>query len=253
MLRSLIQKFLGHYKNWKLWQKGLFYTCCIIGLHWIYMILLIWLLPPITTTQIGSLLAGKGLRRDYVSISKISKMAPLAVMAAEDQLFLEHSGFDFESIEKAMEYNKKSKKKKRGASTISQQVAKNVFLWQGRSWFRKGLEVYFTFMIEMLWSKKRIMNVYLNTIEMGEGVFGIEAASKAYFKKPAIKLTREEAARIGASLPNPKRYKVSPPSSWVMLRTPWVLRQMEQIEPDEEVQKLMGYFDVRMTSNNKRK
>ncbi|MBK9270183.1 MAG: monofunctional biosynthetic peptidoglycan transglycosylase [Saprospiraceae bacterium] len=242
MLVAAFKKIVLFYKHLKIWQKLLFFFSLIIALHWVYMILLIWLMPPITTTQIGSLLAGRGLKRDYISASRISKMAPLAVMAAEDQLFLEHSGFDFESIEKALEYNKKSKKKKRGASTISQQVAKNVFLWQGRSWFRKGLEVYFTFMIECLWTKKRIMEVYLNTVEMGSGIFGIEAASQTFFKKPAIKMGREEAARIGASLPNPIRYKVAPPSSWVLLRTPWVLRQMEQIESDKKVQVLLDHF-----------
>lgn len=190
----------------------------------------------------GSLMKGYGLKRDYVSLDEISSQVPLAVMAAEDQLFLEHAGFDFESIEKAIEYNKKSKKKKRGASTISQQVAKNVFLWQGRSWIRKGLEVYFTFMIELLWSKRRIMEVYLNTIEMGQGVFGIEAAARTYFKKSAKKLNREEAAKIASSLPNPRKFKVSPASSWVLFRTPWVIQQMEQIEYDEDVISLIRNF-----------
>jgi len=167
-------------------------------------------------------------------------MAPLAVIAAEDQLFMGHFGLDLNSIEKAMEHNKLKKKRKRGASTISQQVAKNIFLWQGRSWLRKGLEVYFTFMIEGLWSKKRIIEMYLNTVEMGEGVFGIEAAAREYFGKSARFLTREEAAMIAASLPNPKLYKVKPPSAWIYLRKPWVLQQMSQLESDEEVRELLS-------------
>jgi monofunctional glycosyltransferase len=154
-------------------------------------------------------------------------------------LFMEHYGFDMESIEKAIEYNKKKRKKKRGASSISQQVAKNVFLWQGRSWFRKGLEVYFTLMIETLWSKKRIMEMYLNVAEMGKGIYGIQAASKQYFNKNAKDLNREEAAMIAACLPNPKRYKVKPLSNYVSFRLPWVLQQMDQLEYDENIMILL--------------
>ena len=126
-------------------------------------------------------------------------------------------------------------KKIRGASTISQQVAKNVFLWQGRSWFRKGLEVYFTFMIELVWSKQRILEVYLNEAQMGKGIFGIEAAAKKYFKKPASRLTRTEAAMIAASLPNPVRYTVKPVSTYVSRKYPWVLRQMNNLDGDPDV------------------
>ena len=140
--------------------------------------------PPVTLTQLSSLFHGDGLKRDYVSMDDISPYAKLGVIASEDQLFPDHDGFDFKSIEKAMKHNQKSKSL-HGASTISQQVAKNVFLWQGRSWFRKALEVYFTFMIEKIWGKKRILQMYLNVSEMGKGVFGIEAAAKYYFKKHA--------------------------------------------------------------------
>jgi monofunctional biosynthetic peptidoglycan transglycosylase len=179
------------------------------------------------------------MNRDYVCLKNISSNAVLAVMGAEDQLFMEHYGFDMESIEKAIEHNKKKPKRMRGASTISQQVAKNVFLWQGRSWIRKGLEVYFTLMIETFWSKKRIVEMYLNVAEMGDGVFGIQAASKKYFNKDAKNLNREEAAMIAAALPNPKKYKVNPPSNYVSYRLPWILQQMDQIEPDENIMKLM--------------
>ena len=138
-----------------------------------------------------------------------------------------------------MKNNEKRPNRIKGASTISQQVAKNVFLWQGRSWFRKGLEVYFTFMIELIWGKKRILEMYLNVAEMGKGVFGIEAAAQAYFKKPAQKLTRQEAAMIAASLPNPKEYTVKPISRYVAWKYPWVLKQMNNLQEDEDIQQLL--------------
>jgi len=208
--------------------------------HFIYLILLIWINPPITLTQIGSVLQGYGLKRDYVGRDQISSHAKLAEMASEDQLFPDHDGFDFNSIKKAMAYNEKKPGRVRGASTISQQVAKNVFLWQGRSWIRKGLEVYFTFMIELFWSKKRILDMYLNITEMGKGIFGIEAAAQAYFKKPAKNLTRSEAAMIAACLPNPKVYSVKPPSRYVSVRSRWILWQMSHLDSDAEVRQILG-------------
>src|ERR1700750_2326400 len=153
-------------------------------LQFLYILLLKWVNPPITLTQLGSLLGGDGLKRSYVSMKDISPYAKLAVISSEDQLFPDHDGFDFKNIEKAMKHNQKSKSL-HGASTISQQVAKNVFLWQGRSWIRKVMEVYFTFMIEKVWGKKRILEVYMNVSEMGKGVYGIDAASKFYFGKHA--------------------------------------------------------------------
>ena len=206
--------------------------------HLLYILLLKWINPPITITQLASFITGQGLKRDYVSRSEMSPYAKLAVMSSEDQLFPDHSGFDWKSIDKAMEYNKRKPNRIKGASTISQQVAKNVFLWQGRSWFRKGLEVYFTFMIELIWGKKRILEMYLNVSEMGPGVFGIEAASQYYFKKPAGNLTRQEAAMIASSLPNPKKYTVKPLTRYVAIRYPWVLRQMNNLQNDPDVQKL---------------
>ena len=150
------------------------------------------------------------MQKDWVSLDKISNNLQLAVVTSEDQQFLWHHGFDFEAIEKAQKYNEKQKKRKRpktrGASTISQQTAKNVFLCPQRSYIRKGLEVYFTALIELLWSKQRIMEVYLNMIEMGDGIYGAEAAAQYYFHKPASKLTAAEAAGIAACLPNPRKY-----------------------------------------------
>ncbi|EKB49490.1 monofunctional biosynthetic peptidoglycan transglycosylase [Cecembia lonarensis] len=170
------------------------------------------------------------LYKDWVSIQKISKHVPQAVVAAEDQKFLTHKGFDWEAMEKAWEQNKKGKRIK-GASTISQQTAKNVFLWPGRTLVRKGLEAYFTFLIEFIWPKERIMEVYLNVIEMGEGIYGIEAAAQHYFKKPAEKLTRNEAALIAAVLPNPRRWNPARPTPYIQGRQVWILRQMNNLQP----------------------
>lgn len=195
--------------------------------------------PPFTLTQLGSWISGNGLKRDYVSAEQMSPHAGLAVIASEDQLFPDHNGFDWKSIQKAIAKNQKKKNRIVGASTISQQVAKNVFLWQSRDWLRKGLEVYFTFMIELIWGKQRILEVYLNVAEMGKGIFGIEAASQAYFKKNASKLSRTEAAMIAACLPNPVRYTVKPLSKVVSVRYPWVLMQMNNLDEDVDILQLL--------------
>lgn len=208
-------------------------------LQLIYILLLKWVDPPVTLTQLGSLFRGDGLKRDYVDLKEMSSYAKLAVISSEDQLFPVHNGFDVKSIQKALDHNREKPTRVRGASTISQQVAKNVFLWQGRSWFRKGLELYFTFMIELIWGKKRILEMYLNVAEMGEGIFGIEAAAQAYYKKPAARLTRKEAAMIAAALPNPRRYKVKPVSKYVAGKHPWILRQMNNLQHDPKVQALI--------------
>ena len=206
----------------------------------VYIILLKFIDAPITVTQIESILQGDGINRTHVGMHEISKEAKLAVIASEDQLFPDHSGFDFKNIQKALAYNKKKPGRVRGASTISQQVAKNIFLWQGRSWIRKGLEVYFTFMIEFIWGKTRILEVYLNEAEMGKGIFGIEAASKKYFKHSASKLSRSEAAMIAASLPNPVRYTVKPLSPFVSRKYPWVMRQMNNLQGDPDVKNIIS-------------
>ena len=208
--------------------------------HLAYIVLTRFVDPIITITQITSIIEGNGFKRTHISLDQMSTASKLAVIASEDQLFPDHNGFDLNGIKRALAFNKKKKGKKiRGASTISQQVAKNVFLWQGRSWFRKGLEVYFTFMIELVWSKQRILEVYLNEAEMGKGVFGIEAAAKKYYKKPASKLTRTEAAMIAASLPNPVRYTVKPVSTYVSRKYPWVLRQMNNLDGDPDILKII--------------
>ncbi len=220
------------------WTKKVFLFLLIS--HLVYLFALKWIDPPITLTQVGSLLSGDGLKRDYVSSSAISRQMKLAVIASEDQLFPDHNGFDFRSIQKAMAYNKKKPGRVRGASTISQQVAKNVFLWQGRSWLRKGLEVYFTFMIETFWGKKRILEVYLNVAEMGKGIFGVESAAQHIFQKPAKALTAVEAAQLASSLPNPKVFTVKPGSRFVSSKYPWVLRQMANLSDDPDVQAIVS-------------
>lgn len=227
----------GTKKNWLKKIFRLFVWLFVLQL--LYIIFCKWINPPVTLTQVGSIITGHGLKRDYVSYNEMSPNIKLAVMAAEDQLFPDHDGFDLKAIKKAMKYNEKHPTRRRGASTISQQVAKNVFLWQGGGYFRKGLEVYFTFMIEKAWSKKRILQTYLNVAEMGPGIFGVQAAAKAYFKKDAINLTRQEAAMIAACLPNPKKFTVKPLSRYVSMRSSLLLRQMNNLESDPDVRELL--------------
>jgi monofunctional glycosyltransferase len=197
--------------------------------HFIYTILLIWMPVFTTPTIIGQWVGGKDIYKAWVSRDKISVAAQHAVIAKEDQDFEEHFGFDIEEIEDAYEHNK-THKSKRGASTISQQVAKNVFLWQGRNWIRKGMEVYCTLLIELFWSKDRILEVYMNVAEMGDGIFGIEAAAQSFFNKPASKLTESEAALIAASLSNPIKFKVDNPSERMRKKQRWIIREMKNIE-----------------------
>ncbi len=228
-------------KAWRFVLKTLLYMF-ISSL--VYVIACKWMMPPITITQISNSF-GYGLKRDYVGWNEISSNIKLAAIASEDQTFPDHSGFDFDAIEKSLQ-PKKGKKKKiplgGGASTITQQTAKNIFLWQGSGitkYIRKLPEVYFTLLIELIWGKKRILEVYLNTIEMGPGIFGVEAAAQAYFNKPASKLTKQEAAMIIACLPNPKRFTVKPISRRVAWRSPQIVREMNNISDDEDVQAII--------------
>lgn len=163
---------------------------------------------------------GKQLKmhHHWVPLEQISPSLPVAVMASEDQRFMDHHGFDFKAIEYAAKRNKQKDKPRLGASTISQQTAKNVFLWPGRTWVRKGLEAYFTSLIELMWSKQRIMEVYLNSIEMGDGIYGAEAVAKYHFGKTAEELTRAECALIAATLPNPRKFDSSNPSAYMRAR-----------------------------------
>ncbi len=182
------------------------------------------------------------IKKDWQPIEKISKNMIMAVVASEDNLFLEHNGFSFDDIKKAYNHNKKGKRV-RGGSTISQQTAKNVFLWPKRSWVRKGLEAYFTVLIEFFWSKERIMEVYLNIIETGHCIYGVEAASQEYFNKSAAKLTKSEAALIAVCLPNPRKYNPAHPSSYISKRRNHIVSLMRKISPVN--------FDEKSTSNKK--
>lgn len=211
-------------------QKIVRFLVATVCIQLVFIFCLRYFFPPITITQFVSWTSGEGLSRTYVPLDEISEHAIIAVLAAEDQGFINHYGLDFESIKNAIERNRESKHNKYGASTISQQVAKNVFLWQGRNWIRKGLEVYFTFLIEMIWSKERIMEIYLNVIEMGPGIYGVEAASQKYYGIPAKKLSREQAAEIAVTLPNPKHYRTEKLKPYIDKRVNFILKQMDQIE-----------------------
>ena len=170
------------------------------------------------------------LRYRWVDYDNISRYAPLAVIAAEDQRFAEHWGFDFKSIDESIREHRNGRGKRlRGASTISQQVAKNLFLWNGKSFVRKGLEAYFTLLVEALWPKQRIIEVYLNIAEFGRGVYGVEAASRHFFRRPAGQLNAEQSALLAAVLPNPQRFKVNAPSRYVRSRQSWILSQMRRL------------------------
>ena len=189
-------------------------------------------LMVIRATEHSSAVSEMRWRHEWVPIEALSPNLLLAVVASEDQKFFAHGGFDFDSIRASLkEYleQEKGEERLRGASTISQQTAKNVFLWPARSWLRKGLEVYFTILIELFWSKERILEVYLNSIEMGRGVYGAEAASRYYFQKHAAQLTRRQAAAIAAALPNPREYRINPASSYIRGRIDWILVQMGQL------------------------
>lgn len=205
----------------------------------LYLLLGIIFNPLITLTQVGSILQGYGLSRDYVSYDDMGPNIKLAVIASEDQQFPDHDGFDIKAIKIAMKYNKRHPDKVRGASTISQQVAKNVFLYQGGGFLRKGIEVFFTFSIEGIWTKRTILERYLNVAEMGPGIFGVQAAAKKYFNKNAKDLTAAEAAQIAACLPNPKRLTVKPLSNYVASRYGSIVRQMGNLAGDPDVQEII--------------
>lgn len=186
--------------------------------------------PLMVIRAIESKMDGKEMycSHDWVPIEEISKNMQRAVIASEDGTFLTHHGFDFDAIQKAIVNNEKGKKIK-GGSTISQQTAKNVFLWQGRSYFRKGLEAYFTVLIEIVWGKERIMEVYLNSIEMGDGVYGVQAAAEHWYRKNASDLSRREAAGIAAILPNPRKFKASNSSSFIERRKSRIVKYMRYV------------------------
>jgi monofunctional biosynthetic peptidoglycan transglycosylase len=211
-------------------------------LLWFLMVTVLWVLvyrfvnPPITLLMIQRNMERSAddksskMEKTWVDFDDISDNMKRAAVSAEDQLFLKHIGFDVKAIEKAFATNKKGKKIK-GGSTISQQTAKNVFLWPGRSWVRKGFEAYFTLLIEILWSKERILEVYLNVIEMGDGVYGAEAAAQEYFGKSCRKLTKSQSALIAACFPNPRRWTPRKPTQYIKHRQYLILRNMRRLGP----------------------
>jgi monofunctional biosynthetic peptidoglycan transglycosylase len=221
-----VKEFLGKVGRF-LWKTTLWFFILSISTVIIYR----WVPIPVTPLMIircvEQKMDGKDLRlkKDWESLENISKNLQLAVVCSEDQHFVDHSGFDFDAINKAVKYNEHHRRK-HGASTISQQTAKNVFLWSGRSWVRKGFEVYFTFLIECLWSKERIMEVYLNVIEMGDGIYGAQATATHFFHKDASNLSKGEAALIAAVLPNPIRFSIARPRGYILKRQGWIIHQM---------------------------
>jgi monofunctional glycosyltransferase len=213
------------------------------------VLLLRWLDPPFSAFMAETTLSAwisrdssYQFRRRWVDLAQISPNLPLAVVASEDQKFPDHWGFDVEAIEKAYAMNGHSHRV-HGASTISQQVAKNLFLWSGRSYFRKGLEAYFTVLIEACWPKRRILEVYLNIAEFGYGTYGAEAAAARFFHKPAARLTRSDAALLAAVLPNPQRFLVSAPSRYIEQRRAWILDQMQALGGPEMLNEIDAYPD----------
>lgn len=195
------------------------------------LVVAVFAVVPVPATAFmveASIARGGFVDYDWTPDDRISPHLRLAVVAAEDQRFPEHSGFDFEAIEKAVEHNERGGTV-RGASTISQQVAKNLFLWPGRSWLRKGLEAGITVLVEAIWTKERILEVYVNVAEFGDGVFGAEAAARRFFDKPAASLTAPEAALLAAVLPSPRRYRADAPSPYLRRRQQWILGQMRAL------------------------
>ncbi len=191
----------------------------------------VYFTPLIGIRAIEAMADGRShiIKKQWVPMSEISQNMVNAVIASEDNLFMQHNGFSFDDIKKAQKENQ-SGRRFRGGSTISQQTAKNVFLWPARSYFRKGMEAYFTVLIELLWSKERILEVYLNVIEMGDGIYGVQAASMHYFNKNADKITRSQSALIAVCLPSPRRFSPSKPSSYISRRKNAIVRLMGKLE-----------------------
>lgn len=220
----MIKKLLKFIFKLMLWFVGL-------TVLWV----LVYKFVPVSYTPLMAIRSIEGddqfkLSHKWVPMEKISPHLQLAVICAEDQRFVHHNGFDREAIEKAIQSNRAGKRL-RGGSSISQQTAKNVFLWPERSWVRKGFETYFTFLIENLWSKERILEVYLNSIEMGDGIFGAQAAAEYWFGKTAQDLSQQNAAAIAAILPNPRNYRANPPSPYISRRISWIVQQMRYYGP----------------------
>jgi monofunctional biosynthetic peptidoglycan transglycosylase len=217
-------------KNTLRWIIALFFSSTIMAVV-AYRFIPVYITPLMVIRSIEQVKDGKSItwHHHWISLEEISKHMPVAAMAGEDKRFLTHHGFNRQAIKYAIEQNKKHNRIVRGGSTISQQTAKNVFLWPSRSWFRKGIEAYFTVLIELIWSKQRIMEVYLNSIEMGKGIYGIDAVAEYHFNKTAAELTRLECALIVATFPNPRLFSSKSPSAYVRMRTREIEHEMKFI------------------------
>jgi len=228
-----LKRILAFFKKTIKWIVVAFFASTILSvavLRWVP----VWFTPLMFIRLSQQLSTGKELKlhHHWIPLDKISPSLPTAVMASEDARFLEHHGFDYKAIEQAAMRNiKHPEKRKLGASTISQQTAKNVFLWPGRSWVRKGFEVYFTTLIEVMWSKQRIMEVYLNSIEMGDGIYGADAVAKWHFNTTAEQLSKSQCALIAVSLPNPRKFNSANPSSYMLKRQRRILHEMKFVKP----------------------
>lgn len=246
----------------KLWLKfrnlilkiTLLFFLSTIAVVFFYRFVPVYMTPLMVIRSIESAFGDKndklvGVDHTWVSIEDISPSMQKAVLKAEDYKFFDHHGFDWEAIEKAMKYNETHKRKK-GASTISQQTAKNVFLWPKRDWIRKGLEAYYTVLIEFFWPKERIMEVYLNVIELGPGVYGVEAASNKYFKKSAKNLSPAQASLIAAVLPNPRKFRIDRPSAYVTGRQYRILNRVSPQIPRDDESSLSEFFDLKFDTED---
>lgn len=212
------------------WMVVTFFVTTIFSVI-IYKYVPVYVTPLMVIRAVSS---SESIHHEWISLEKMPKDMVRAVIASEDAHFLSHNGFDFKAIKQAIEHNKKNNKTKRGASTISQQTAKNVFLWPSRSWLRKGLEAYFTVLIEFFWDKQRIIEVYLNSIEMGDGIFGIAAVADKHFDKEPEKLTKRQCALIAATLPNPIKFNSAAPSPYMRKRQRVILREMKSVKIEDE-------------------
>lgn len=212
------------------WMVVAFFVTTIFSVI-IYKYVPVYVTPLMVIRTVSS---SESIHHKWISLEEMPKDIVKAVIASEDAHFLSHNGFDFKAIKQAIEHNKKNNKTKRGASTISQQTAKNVFLWPSRSWLRKGLEAYFTVLIELFWDKQRIIEVYLNSIEMGDGIFGIAAVADKHFDKEPEKLSKRQCALIAATLPNPIKFNSAAPSPYMRKRQRVILREMNSVKIEDE-------------------
>lgn len=222
-----------------------------IGFVLIYRFVPVYITPLMVIRSAQSIFSDKfvGINHDWVPLEEISPAMQKAVLKAEDYRFFEHSGFDYDAIQKALKYNRTHKRTK-GASTISQQTAKNVFLWPNRDWLRKGMEAYFTVLIEFTWPKERIMEVYLNVIEMGPGVYGVEAAAQKYFKRSAKNINSSQASLIAAVLPNPRRFRIDRPTSYVVKRQQRILYRVSPPFPKTESASFLDFLNFKFDSDS---